>query len=130
MNYVGLDLRCNRILYQGGEYVRADWNYLPFREGSFDVVLWCEAIEHTTNPYHVLHEIVEVSKMDATLILSTPWMQPEDTLYPATDHFFSFNEERLEKILSPFYDTVHLEVLKRPEGVAGYDWIIYQGTRG
>ncbi|CAN7746552.1 methyltransferase domain-containing protein [Caballeronia sp. LjRoot29] len=45
----------------------------PFEAGSFDIVLFCEIIEHLLNdPCKVLREIKRVLKDDGTLVLTTP----------------------------------------------------------
>jgi len=45
----------------------------PFPDDSFDVVLFCEVIEHlVTDPFHALMEIHRVLKPGGTLIVSTP----------------------------------------------------------
>jgi SAM-dependent methyltransferase len=45
----------------------------PYDDNSFDVVNWCEVIEHLTeNPVHTLSEIHRVLKPEGELVLSTP----------------------------------------------------------
>lgn len=45
----------------------------PYDDGSFDVVLFCEMLEHlNTDPIHVLAEINRVLKQDGLLLLTTP----------------------------------------------------------
>jgi len=45
----------------------------PFETGSFDVVLFCEIIEHLqTDPVFVLREVHRILKPGGTLILTTP----------------------------------------------------------
>jgi SAM-dependent methyltransferase len=45
----------------------------PFADGSFDVVLFCEVLEHLPHdPLFALHEIRRVLKPEGTLILTTP----------------------------------------------------------
>ncbi|MGH2922130.1 MAG: methyltransferase domain-containing protein, partial [Gaiellaceae bacterium] len=50
---------------EGGEF--------PFEDDSFDVVLFCEIIEHlTSDPLAALREIKRVLKSDGVLVLTTP----------------------------------------------------------
>ena len=45
----------------------------PYEDASFDVVLFCEMLEHlNTDPVHVLAEINRVLKKDGLLLLTTP----------------------------------------------------------
>jgi len=45
---------------------------LPFADGSFDICLFLEVIEHLKNPYAVMQELKRILKPNGTLILSTP----------------------------------------------------------
>lgn len=45
---------------------------LPFRSGSFDVVVCLEAIEHLLDPEALLEEIVRILAPGGSLVLSTP----------------------------------------------------------
>jgi SAM-dependent methyltransferase len=46
---------------------------LPFEDERFDVVLFCEVIEHLLmDPLHVLHEVNRVLKPDGVIVLTTP----------------------------------------------------------
>jgi len=46
---------------------------LPFEEGTFDIVIFCEVIEHLTNdPMKALLNLKRVLKKDGLMILSTP----------------------------------------------------------
>lgn len=46
---------------------------LPFEEGSFDVVLYCEVIEHMLNdPVATLRRVKHVLRQDGWLVLTTP----------------------------------------------------------
>jgi 2-polyprenyl-3-methyl-5-hydroxy-6-metoxy-1,4-benzoquinol methylase len=48
---------------------------IPYNTESFDVILFCETLEHlTVSPYTVMDEVWRVMKEDGVLILSTPNM--------------------------------------------------------
>ena len=45
----------------------------PYPDGAFDLVIWCEVIEHLTeNPVHALGEIHRVLRPGGHLVVSTP----------------------------------------------------------
>jgi len=54
-------------------WVAADLNYdLPFRGGTFDLVMMLEVIEHLADIPHALSEVARVLKPGGVAILSTP----------------------------------------------------------
>lgn len=65
-----------------GEKKKTDFNFdhfnvetdsFPYEDNRFDIVLFCEVIEHMTNdPMRVLLEIQRILKNDGVLILTTP----------------------------------------------------------
>ena len=58
------------IQYEG---VNIEYDPFPYSDGSFDLVLYCEVIEHLTyDPTQTLYEIHRVLKPEGRLILSTP----------------------------------------------------------
>ena len=53
----------------------------PYDDNSFDLVTWCEVIEHLTmNPVHTLSEIHRVLKPGGALVLSTPNASRADSI--------------------------------------------------
>jgi len=44
------------------DFIHASWDALPFREESFDVVIWFDGPEHAINPMHTLFNIGKVFK--------------------------------------------------------------------
>ena len=53
-------------------YVQADAQNLPFDEGSFDIVISCETIEHVPDHRAAVREMYRVCKPGGTLYLTTP----------------------------------------------------------
>lgn len=54
-------------------FINVEKDELPFEDGSFDMVLCFEAIEHLIlSPTHMLYELNRVLKRDGLLFLSTP----------------------------------------------------------
>ncbi len=59
----------------------AETERFPYPDGSFDLVTWCEVIEHLTeNPVHTLAEIHRVLKPGGALVLSTPNASRADSI--------------------------------------------------
>lgn len=53
----------------------------PYPDNSFDLVTWCEVIEHLTlNPVHTLAEIHRVLKPGGALVISTPNASRADSI--------------------------------------------------
>ncbi len=59
----------------------AEKERFPYPDASFDLVTWCEVIEHLTeNPVHTLAEIHRVLKPGGALVLSTPNASRADSI--------------------------------------------------
>ena len=56
----------------GLEFRVADVGALPFEDGSFDLVVSFETIEHVPEPERVLDELARVTAPDGLLVISTP----------------------------------------------------------
>ena len=52
--------------------VAADVAALPFRTGTFDIVLSSECIEHTPSPHASVHELARVLRSDGRLAITCP----------------------------------------------------------
>lgn len=59
----------------------AEKDRFPYADNTFDLVTWCEVIEHLTeNPVHTLSEIYRVLKPGGALVLSTPNASRADSI--------------------------------------------------
>lgn len=59
----------------------AEKDRFPYEDNTFDLVTWCEVIEHLTeNPVHTLAEIHRVLKPGGALVLSTPNASRADSI--------------------------------------------------
>jgi SAM-dependent methyltransferase len=59
----------------------AEKDRFPYVDNTFDLVTWCEVIEHLTeNPVHTLSEIYRVLKPGGALVLSTPNASRADSI--------------------------------------------------
>jgi SAM-dependent methyltransferase len=61
-----------RSRHPGPDFVAADVRELPFEDGSFDLVVCFETIEHVPDPEAVLDELRRVMAVDGLLLVSTP----------------------------------------------------------
>jgi len=76
LRYVGLDLAADQIAKaekptNRAEFVCADASCMPFEDGTFDLVLGLEVLEHVENPAKVLSEICRV--VCHRVVISVPW---------------------------------------------------------
>jgi len=81
----------------------ADTFHLPFRDGSFDVVIASEIIEHVVNPSAFVLELLRAIKPGGSLIITTPYKEVLkyslcvhcNRPTPLHSHLHSFNEQML-----------------------------------
>lgn len=79
-NRVATNLRPNAHVH-----ALADAYQLPFGEGTFDVVVCAEVIEHMREPARALEEVRRVLKPGGKLLLTTPFAFPIH--YAPTDYY-------------------------------------------
>lgn len=61
-----------RSIFPAAHYLQADGMRLPFADGSFDLVLTSEVLEHILEPENMLLEICRVLKPGGRCIITTP----------------------------------------------------------
>lgn len=69
--------------------LNAELEHLPFKEGTFDIVLAMDVLDHVDNDTKVLEEISRVSKRDAILIVHVPAF-----MFLWSDHDVAVNHKR------------------------------------
>lgn len=92
--YVGLDYK--RVLSGNPPDVRGNALRLPFKSGSFDVVLSTSVLEHLEEPFEALRDCFRVLRENGVLCLSAPFIwhiheEPRD--------FFRFSKYGLTHLL-------------------------------
>jgi len=76
---LGIDLSTKRIkecqgLFQGEKFsfLVCDADFLPFREGSFDVIFGKAIFHHLPRPQHSIEEVYRVANENAVLVIAEP----------------------------------------------------------
>jgi len=105
--FMGLDISAGRIsrcsnTYKGGNFIIADAEELPFKEGSFDCIVASELIEHLIEPEKFVLSSYHVLKSDGILIVSTPsalWYENNLGEILKDQHLHTFSPRRLKRLL-------------------------------
>lgn len=64
----------DNIRSNGVEAVLGDGEQMPFEDGTFDVTLCFETLEHVPNPQQLLEELARVTRPDGRVFISIPWV--------------------------------------------------------
>lgn len=77
-SYTGVDHPKVSKLYKGTRKpdVLADVKDLPFKNGTFDTVLFLQVLEYVDEPQKAFSEITRILRKNGTLILSVPFLYP------------------------------------------------------
>jgi len=71
-SYTGVDLREGPNV----DHVMKDDVHLPFRNGSFDIVISGSTLEHVERPWLLIPEMVRVLRVGGMLAIITHWQYP------------------------------------------------------
>jgi len=97
VQYVGVDLAVGDVLWDYSALdVNADLLSLPFREGTFDLAVNTQVLEHVREPKMILVEIFRVLKPGGRLLLTAPqgWYE-----HQAPHDYFRFTSYALRYLL-------------------------------
>lgn len=129
-------VRARRIRARGFRVVVARSEALPFRNGAFDLVTFMEVIEHTESPVLSVEETRRVLRPGGRVALTTPnypmkrlfdlraavrqrsWARLKDD----PTHISPLSAGRLERLLRPRFEQVHLEGTAIP-GEGHLQWL-------
>jgi SAM-dependent methyltransferase len=95
-----------RSRYPGAEFQVADVASLPFEDGSFDLIVSFETIEHVPEPERVLAEWRRVLAADGLLVISTP--NKHRYLVENEFHEREFTHEEFVAVLGGLFPSVQL----------------------
>jgi len=114
-NYIGVDVYDKAMAYAKKKYPNikfkvASAEKLPFKDSSFDLVLFYETIEHVENPEACLKEIKRILRSDGNLILTMDsgsllfkivwfiWENTKGRVWKKA-HIHPFHHKELEKLI-------------------------------
>ena len=102
--------RANRVYaHEGLAFVQADAaRPLPFADGSFDVVLSFETLEHIAEQEALVAELARVLTPEGTLVISTPDRQKSDPDAPNPFHVRELDQDEFLALLRTSFPTVRL----------------------
>ncbi len=95
-----------RARYPDASFVAGDVRALPFENGSFDLVVSFETIEHVVGPERVLDEFARVLGDDGLLLISTP--NKHRYLVDNEFHVREFHHEEFVELLTARFASVEL----------------------
>ena len=84
----------------GAEYCRTTGTRLPFRQGSFDVVVASDVLEHIEDDVEAVSEIARVLRLGGAAIISVPahqWLFSEHDV--ALHHFRRYSKAAIRNVL-------------------------------
>jgi ubiquinone/menaquinone biosynthesis C-methylase UbiE len=108
--------------------VVAEGSHLPFKDACFDCVVASEVVEHLEHPVEFIRELVRIVKQFGTIILTTPYQEKiRYTLCihcnkptPWNAHLHSFDEKKLDEILSSLDLKIHWRYFKFGNSLVQY----------
>lgn len=90
----------------GLAFLQADALALPFREGSFDLVVSQDTIEHVEDDRGFVGEVARVLNPRGTFIVFTPWREAHTTQPDNPFHLREYSAASLRELLAPRFAEV------------------------
>ena len=106
--YVALDVRLTPLVSVLGR-----GEQLPFRDGSFDLVICTQVLQYTYEPQRVMAEVYRVLRAGGYLLLSVPSASIQD----ADEECWRFLPAALRQMLAPFSK---IEIVPEGGSVTGF----------
>jgi len=125
-NAVGIDTsETPKIKALNTQYIRCDWDHLPFKEKCFDVVTWDNGPEHSRDPSKTIEEIFRVCRRET--IICAPHEPDLAVKLQQHGHLHEFTHLSLEKIVAERFFILESYLLKH--GYGGYNYIVVRGLK-
>lgn len=105
--------------------VVAAGEFLPFADGSFDVVATIAVLEHVRDPFAVARELERVLRPGGTIFAAVPFLQPYHA-YP--DHYYNMTSAGLRRLF-PGVDVDALYVPQSGVPVFALTWMLQSWRR-
>lgn len=133
---VGTDLSYNALKHVKGKKILSKGTNLPFQDGSFDLVITCEVLEHVlyNDYFNVLKELERVSKK--YILVTVPNEQNlQDRFakclacgatFHANRHLRSYSLENLKSLFSNFEYATHEYIGRKRKRAYKYDTFLRQ----
>lgn len=120
---IGLDLSLEKLLLcpalQRDMLVQADWDLIPFKSESFDIVILDQCLEHAINPDILLKECRRLCK--GVFICSVPKASEYEKDSNFFGHLRSYDLNSFREHVNKFFKITFATELAPP---IGYTWLI------
>jgi SAM-dependent methyltransferase len=100
--------------------------YLPFADGSFDLVISVAVLEHVRDPFAAVRELTRIVRPGGRIFAAVPFLQPYHG-YP--DHYYNMTAAGLRNLFAEF-DIERLDVPASGHPVFALTWIIKSWLAG
>lgn len=108
---IGLDIDAGAVEWANNYYGRENLRYIkiendnwPIEDGSIDLVVSFETIEHCREPENFLKEISRVLSRDGQLLISTPFNDTPGRFHPDNEyHLREYNWQEFDDLLSKYF---------------------------
>ncbi|MEN8184498.1 MAG: class I SAM-dependent methyltransferase [Myxococcota bacterium] len=103
---------------EGLGFVRADLSGVPFRAGSFDLVVSFQVLEHLEDPAAYLDDLALLLRPEGTALLTTPNLLQSERENPF--HVHEYEARELETVLGRHFEAVEMRGIGASPAVARY----------
>lgn len=138
---IGLDISSGKLKQAKSgaphiQYIQADWDHIPLRNGSVDWCVWDEGPEHAIDPDLVLSQIADVVRKGIILGMPlAPDLAPELTYKYlrgeiqqwSGGHLHEFDEGKLRQMMEKHFKVEAIHIVKHR--FPGYQWLVGVGVK-